>query len=340
MISVILLGFALVHATSAAEICCGEIGCFNDNPPYDGLPLPDCAVDFDIVYTMYTRSNRVVGQRVDQNTIPSVFNPARRTVFMAHGWNSDGTSAWLHNMKDAFLDREDINAVIVDWGGGAQVLDYPQAASNTRTVGANTALVFQNLLTRSGSSSSRMWCVGHSLGSHMCGHTGMKMPSNQKLGRVTGMDPAGPWFEGNPDKTVGLNPTSAAFVDVIHTDAELGTERDLGHIDFYPDGGTSQPGCFKKANRDYTKLRSDEIDQFDNCSHGRAHAYMIESIKQDCFRSNQQCSNYNNLPGSCTGCTGCGAFPCAFMGYAADSSCKLSGLFYVDVTGSSPYCTN
>ena len=57
------------------------------------------------------------------------------------------------------------------------------------------------------------------------------------------MDPAGPWFEGIPDKTVGLNPTSARFVDIIHTDHTYGTERDIGHIDFYPNAGDNQPSC-------------------------------------------------------------------------------------------------
>lgn len=58
-----------------------------------------------------------------------------------------------------------------------------------------------------------------------------------------GMDPAGPWFEGSLDRTVGINPTSATFVDIIHTDVIYGTLRDLGHIDFYPAGGKDQPGC-------------------------------------------------------------------------------------------------
>ena len=58
-----------------------------------------------------------------------------------------------------------------------------------------------------------------------------------------GMDPAGPWFSSSLDRTVGLNPTSARFVDVIHTDSTYGALRDVGHIDFYPAGGQNQPGC-------------------------------------------------------------------------------------------------
>jgi len=264
---------------------------------------------------------------------------------MAHGWNSDGTSAWLTNMKNAILDREDINAVIVDWGGGAQILNYAQAASNTRTVGAYAAAVYQNLLRVGGSAASRMWCVGHSLGSHVCGHAGMKMPSNQRLGRVTGMDPAGPLFEPQSNKAVGINTASGVFVDILHTDSRgasaLGTLRDLGHIDFYPTGGSGQPGCFLETVFDNVdKWDSDDPELYDGCSHSRAYQFMIESIKSDCFRATQRCTNFNIMPGSCSACGGCGAFPCAYMGYAAETSCNRTGMYYLTVTAGAPYCTN
>ena len=46
----------------------------------------------------------------------------------------------------------------------------------------------------------------------------------------------------------GINPTSADFVDIIHTDGKsliyhYGQMRPLGHLDFYPNGGGTQPGC-------------------------------------------------------------------------------------------------
>jgi hypothetical protein len=337
---------AFVHFSIAAEICCGTSGCFDDRPPFDNFPLPDCPPDFDLVYSMYTRSNRNIGETFTATSaVPSVYSGSRRTVFIIHGFSTNGNFPWISEMKDAYLDKEDINAVILDWGGGAQILDYTKAASNTRSVGAYTALVFQNLLEASGSSASRFWCVGHSLGSHVCGHTGMRMPTLNKLGRITGMDPAGPLFQNNPDLDVGLNPSCATFVDVIHSDTEFGTERPLGHIDFYPSGGRDQPGC--GVHRDIIDSAEDNIHAIwdadnakDICSHSRAYQFMTESIKDDCFRANEECNNYANLPGSCSSCSGCGAFPCAFMGYGADSSCKRSGLFYLTVRANVPYCNN
>ncbi len=83
------------------------------------------------------------------------------------------------------------------------------------------------------------------------------------------MDPAGPLFEGK-DWEIGLNPSCADFVDVMHTHGEpnvilnLGTMKVLGHVDFYPNGGGTQPGCIldplerddgKQVSESYTVAR-------------------------------------------------------------------------------------
>ena len=61
--------------------------------------------------------------------------------------------------------------------------------------------------------------VGHSLGAHMASYIGsvLKDMGLGKLGRITGLDPAGVHFEG-VDPRVRLDPQDALFVDVIHTD--------------------------------------------------------------------------------------------------------------------------
>ena len=73
----------------------------------------------------------------------------------------------------------------------------------------------------------------------------------------SGLDPAGPSFSGRDikngikkkKKKNGINPTSAKFVDVIHTDGAgiisyHGVMERRGHADFYPNGGRDQPGCY------------------------------------------------------------------------------------------------
>lgn len=87
--------------------------------------------------------------------------------------------------------------------------------------------------------------LGHSLGAHIAGFIGSNLSG--KIGRITGMDPARPDFESPflKEPKDRLDPTDAKFVDIIHTCAgTVGFVRPIGHIDFYPNGGSfRQPGC-------------------------------------------------------------------------------------------------
>ena len=62
---------------------------------------------------------------------------------------------------------------------------YPQSAANTRTIGGEVYLVMNNLVTNGGAQWSDMYCIGHSLGAHVCGFAGKK--SNSQIQRITGV---------------------------------------------------------------------------------------------------------------------------------------------------------
>ena len=77
---------------------------------------------------------------------------------------------------------------------------------------------------------------------------------------LSGLDPAGLYFI--TDRTsFRLDESDAQYVDVIHTDAGVfGTTLASGHTDFWPNGGSSQPGCFFNCkhlqSRDNHNIRS------------------------------------------------------------------------------------
>jgi pancreatic triacylglycerol lipase len=82
---------------------------------------------------------------------------------------------------------------------------------------------------------------------HIVGHAG----KNVRLGRINsivGLDPAGPLFSVR-NAAGRLDAGDANYVECIHTNgptlilAGAGIGAPIGHADFFPNGGTSQPGC-------------------------------------------------------------------------------------------------
>ena len=61
-------------------------------------------------------------------------------------------------------------------------INYAQSAADTRSVGAKLSNVAKKLVARRLISPSHLWCIGHSLGSHVCGHTSRKY----RFARITG----------------------------------------------------------------------------------------------------------------------------------------------------------
>lgn len=62
-------------------------------------------------------------------------------------------------------------------------------------------------------------------------------------------------FFANTETIVRLDQTDAKYVDVIHSDISyftqggFGLKQKIGNVDFYPNGGHSQPGCDEKVSR-------------------------------------------------------------------------------------------
>lgn len=331
------------------EICCSDLNneCFNDNAPWTGFPLPQCPCDMDVTMILYTCNDTTDGSTITSDNLPPNFNGQYKTAWITHGWFGNISNPWLANIKDALLAQgEYCNVIIVGWGGGADDPDYLQSASNTRTVGAAIALVVNNLINNTESDN---YCVGHSLGSHVCGQAGQR----SKFSRITGLDPAGPFFEDR-NWTCGLNPSCADFVDVIHTDggssilgptnvAHFGTLKVLGDVDFYPNGGGNQPGCPPDTLQDLMQLAiglesiqltEQNVASSVACNHYRAIWYYLESILTPCFLSRNECTDPENLPASCETPS---SNSIQSVGLAANTF-VARGIFYLQTGSDNPYC--
>nr|XP_048278856.1 lipase member I isoform X2 [Myodes glareolus] len=167
---------------------------------------------------MYSRNNSNCAEPLfgSNNSLNARFNLSKKTVWIIHGFRPLGsTPAWLSKFTETFLKQEDVNLIVVDWNHGATTFLYSRAVKNTRMVAASLSVSIQNLLNH-GASLDNFHFVGMSLGAHISGFVGKLF--HGQLGRITGLDPAGPNFSRKPS-TSRLDYTDAKFVDVIHTDS-------------------------------------------------------------------------------------------------------------------------
>ncbi|XP_076811941.1 pancreatic triacylglycerol lipase-like [Clavelina lepadiformis] len=250
---------------------------------------------------------------------------------------------FAQELKNALLDAEDVNIIVVNWEKGANPkFDYGQACANTRVVGAQLALLMEKLETYTGALPRNFHIMGHSLGAHIAGYAGERL---SRLGRITasllmhrtlGLDPAGPFFEGT-EPAVRLDPSDALFVDAIHTDGDpilnlgWGTLQQMGHADFYPNGGRDQPGCPGNEETDGPWWKV-------TCSHGRACDLMIDSISnQNKPMIGHSCVDYDAyLAGECDICSGVG---CAVLGMFSnvEEQATVSVKYYLKTKSEAPF---
>ena len=248
--------------------------------------MPESPRKIDTKFLLFTRKNADVAQELSHpdsiGLRNSNFNGKVPTKFIAHGWiDGPGIGSWMQEMAQKFLISEECNVIVVDWHGGGRKL-YGQAVANTRVVGAQIAQMIEWLEEKAGADPTQMHILGHSLGSHVAGYAGERIPN---LARITGMDPADPYFQ-NMSREVRLDETDANFVDILHTDANdifslinpfnggqgLGLWQPSGHVDVYPNGGKRQPGC-KETGPIKNLLAEGVVDgvrQIVACNHQRA----------------------------------------------------------------------
>ncbi|RNA41178.1 inactive pancreatic lipase-related 1-like, partial [Brachionus plicatilis] len=143
------------------------------------------------------------------------FDHSKETKLVVHGFSADSSS--LTALKNKLLIFDDVNVIMVNWKEGAKAPDYYNAFTNVREVAQKIA----DFVQQGKIDLSKVHCIGHSLGAHVCGFAGKRIVG--KIGRISGLDPAGPLFEGKPVYS-RLDKTDAEFVDIIHTDATLGIQ--------------------------------------------------------------------------------------------------------------------
>merc|ERR1711970_1024509 len=276
-----------------------------------GLDDPDLS---KIKFLLWTRQNPTDYDTVElteESLADSHFDSRNPTIILAHGWNSHG-QGFGGDLSEAYLQVGEFNVFAIEWGDLETWANYPQAAIRTRAVGEHSANLVK-ILSDVGAF-NKIHVVGHSLGAHVGGFLAKKV---QEMGlgtldRLTGLDPAEPFFDiAGPDERI--DKSDADFVDIIHTNSGmlwngcLSIKKSIGHVDFYPAGGSHQPGCVEACIIPDVMCYNISIEDLikGGCSHERANSYYKESIlarnggKQ--FLASK-CSNWEDFQdGKCCG---------------------------------------
>ncbi|XP_047462511.1 lipase member H [Mugil cephalus] len=284
---------------------------------------------------LYTKENATCGTLLSHSNLSAhpQFLLTRPTTFIVHGYRPSGSPPiWINPVRELLLERADLNVIVVDWNHGAANVNYMKAVENTRKTAANLTAFIQKM-KNNGASLSSIHMIGVSLGAHISGFVGANF--NGTIGRITALDPAGPLFTGKSEKD-RLDLTDAQFVDALHTDIDaLGFREPLGHIDFYANGGTDQPGCPRTifSGGSYFK-----------CDHQRSVLLFIDSLNRTCSSRAFPCDSYKDfLDGKCLKCDQFGSLGCPVFGYNVtqwkDILQKLGQTkTYFSTTAQSPFC--
>ncbi|XP_044726528.1 hepatic triacylglycerol lipase-like [Chrysoperla carnea] len=282
--------------------------------------------DQNIQLKLYTSNNSDPYQINIGNIANVTIDPASSLEILIHGWRETSNDPWIILMKDTLLENGSKNVLTVDWKwlAGKKITNiiweklnnegilstnecniladgvsdeiwsilprqiYKNSAENIPIVGKYVGELLISLAEAKNINIEDIRIRGFSLGAHVAGSIGktIKSKTGKKIGRITGMDPAGPLFR-NVSAANRLDKDDAMFTDVIHTNGRLfGLYNPIGHVNFYPNGG-----CIQMCKFDET--------EFAGCSHALAFKYFTESIKSNKFISTL-CDSYENFSrGNC-----------------------------------------
>lgn len=242
-----------------------------------------------------------------------------RTPIASNGY-SETNNRYNQNIRD---DRKcardhnsrmvDHNLFIVNWNYAARGILYPRAVANIPIVASYvTRFINERLLDEAGIDPRKIQLIGHSLGAHLAGFVGKN--TKEHVGRIYGLDPAGPCFGTVSGKlypsSKRLASSDADEVISIHTNsALLGIAEPLGRYAVFIEGGEVQPGCKGGGPLKSVGTLTWDGGDFDTvaCSHSRAPNLLTfrhgQSEADDCQMVAYECKDWNTfLNGHCGVC--------------------------------------
>jgi hypothetical protein len=255
-------------------------------------------------YPSATASKVAINFNDTDSLLNSGFKKGTKTIVLIDGFLST-SNAPMDLCLTQSLQVSGYNIIDVDWGalsGGTSgitdfsaplaILLYPFVLPNVVPVGQRVASFLEFLRVHGEVDQTKVYIIGHSLGVHVAGAAGdySRTTIGRLIGRITGLDPAGPIYYPNLYPPSMIKPVDASFVDLYHTNAgQMGDSRTgMGQLDVYINGGTCQPGC------ELLDLESPSVPGY--CSHSYSWKFFNASLYRDNLYA---CPCSDALLGSC-----------------------------------------
>ncbi|KAL3288195.1 hypothetical protein HHI36_002645 [Cryptolaemus montrouzieri] len=255
----------------------------------------------ELSFYVYTSENRGQETKLDPLNPVELTRGKGKIFFFLHGWiDAKKLNPWYNELTNKLLGmHKDARIVQIDWEAGS-FQDYGLAAYSTESIGRHLATLINILVIDNHVPIEKFVLIGHSLGAQICGWTGKYFTkyTNQRLSRIIAFDPAGILFSERSDSR-RLNRNDAKVVHVIHSDGgNLGFPEQCGTIDFFPNGGSKQPGCQHIDLKNPLKLFIELVW----CDHFRSFDYFLEAVNDRKLLVAKQCPNEEALESrSCYG---------------------------------------
>ncbi|XP_063534316.1 lipase member H-like [Cydia strobilella] len=252
----------------------------------------------------------------------------RKLVFFVPGFKSNITRKTEELIRQTFKDVQDTYLIIIDHSpytslvhGKSDSYSYGRAVSHVYYIGKALGK-FLTALRAKGFPSSKIHCIGHSLGSQILGNAGYEfnMLTKEKVWRITGIDPAGPCFS-NSFIEEQIRSGLSEYVEVYHCNAGgLGTTSVLADADFFLNKGYKQPDC----NEGLLPVKGDS-DQA-KCSHKACVTLWAKTVHHPGAYLAWACDSYKSFSkGKCAG------NEVTIAGYSNPGN--ATGVFYASTDG-------
>lgn len=94
----------------------------------------------------------------------SPFDRTKPVRVVTHGWGGDDTTDLVLGATHTLLLHHDFNILVVDWGAGAQTINYPAAVARVQPTGAFVATFLDFMQANGLISYNNLKLIGFSLG--------------------------------------------------------------------------------------------------------------------------------------------------------------------------------